>query len=283
MSRTPVVIGESSQLGQSLKRIHPNWRYINRHHLDLLKTEDIRRYFQKEEEIILNFASFNAVDDAESRRRDEANKINATAVGELARCAKHFIHISSDYVFSGEKRSPYIESDAVGPVNFYGETKLQGEVLALRNNPKSVILRTSWLYSEFSKNFVKRMHELAMTRNELKVVNDQIGTPTYAGDLAAVISMISANVTAHEGQIYHFSNEGECSWYDFAKEIFKYKNKDVKVSPISARDYPVPTRRPTYTVLDKSKIKKALSIDVPNWAHSLSEFLTHPAFVPKLK
>ncbi len=282
MKSAPVVVGANSQLGQCLRQRQPHWVYVDRLTLDLLQPQAIAKYFSQRVPLIINFSAFNFVDDAE-KKRDEAMRINSAAVGELAQRCDRFIHVSTDYVFSGEKSTPYSESEATGPINFYGETKLGGEKAAFANNPNTSIIRTSWLYSAFSKNFVKRMIELSATRDELKIVDDQIGTPTFAGDLAWVIERMANAATEFGGEIYHFSNQGQCSWYEFAKKIFEFKKISTKVLPIATSEYPTPARRPRYSVLDKSKIANTLGFDGPTWQCSLERSLSNPAFVPELK
>ena len=205
-----------------------------------------------------------------------ADKINHHAVRQLAEIAKVqgavLIHISTDYVFNGQNHKPYVETDCVDPINVYGKTKLQGEQAILNVQPKGVIIRTSWLYSEFGNNFVKTMLRLGEERDSLNVIYDQVGSPTYAGDLAkAVVDIISCNIKSDEKllKIYHYSNEGVCSWYDFAKMIFELRNINCNVNPIETKYYPKPAKRGHYSVLNKQKIKQRYKFDIPYWRESL--------------
>jgi dTDP-4-dehydrorhamnose reductase len=266
------VVGASSQLGQALKKIKPEWTYLTRDDVNLSDPNSIASYFSQKAPVLINFASFTAVDDAE-KKRAEAELINIQAVGALAKCCDTFIQISTDYVFAGDKKTPYLESDKTSPVNFYGHTKLAGEHAALAANPRSIIVRTSWLYSEFGKNFVKRMIELSQTRDQLKIVNDQTGTPTFAGDLVAAVATLAMNPDPVAGEIFHYSNLGQCTWYEFTKEIFRLKNIPTVVSPISTSEYPLPAARPVFSVLDKNKIVKSANIKIPTWQESLALFL----------
>lgn len=280
MSSNVVVVGRESQLGKTLQLIKPHWQYLSRTDLDLTQVNTIKNVLRKRPQILINFAAFTGVDLAE-KMRDESMLINATAVGELAKYCDNFIHISTDYVFSGAKQISYTETDPTEPANFYGSTKLCGERLAIENNSQTFVFRTSWLYSEYNVNFVKRILELGR-RNEksgeplqkgLRVVNDQRGTPTYAFDLVQTIVMAVDKLSVFAPGIYHFSNEGECSWFEFTKEIFRLKNVHTQVCPITTEEYPTPAKRPHYSVLNKAKIKSALGIHVPHWQESLSTFL----------
>ena len=184
------------------------------------------------------------------------------------------MHVSTDYVFDGSGCQPYTENDLVNPESVYGKTKLNGEISLLKENSEAIIIRTSWLYSSMGNNFVKTMIRLGLERDDLKVVGDQVGTPTYAGDLAKVLVDIISKTTSGEKDwkpgIYHYSNEGVCSWFDFAKAIHEMYGIDCKVHPISTEEYPTPAKRPLYSVLNKSKIKKFLGVEIPYWRDSLS-------------
>lgn len=279
MNLEVIVIGAESQLGKTLRVLRPSWQYLSRSDLDLVQINEIKNILRKKPKVLINFAAFTGVDLAESKK-DEAMLINATAVGELAKYCEHFIHISTDYVFSGDQSRPYTETDPTLPVNYYGFTKLQGEQLAFKNNKNSYVFRTSWLYSEHNINFVKRILELGRQREKsgdrLKMVNDQIGTPTCAADLVQTIVAVIDNINnfcTFKPGIYHFSNEGECTWYEFAQKILQLKEVSVQVVPISTSEYPTPAKRPPYSVLDKTKIKTALGIDIPHWRDSLTTFL----------
>ena len=209
--------------------------------------------------------------------KNPAFKINALGPENLAKaCNVHnskFIHISTDYVFDGKEREkPYLESDFTSPQSVYGSTKLEGENLVLKNLQDAIIVRTAWLYSEYGHNFVKTMLNLAQSRTELSVVNDQVGSPTYAGDLAQAILQISMQYFEEnywKSGVYHFSNLGKCTWFEFAKEIFKIKNINIKVNPVTSEEFPSKVKRPKYSVLDKEKIITTYKIDVPDWRDSL--------------
>ncbi len=204
--------------------------------------------------------------------------LNHLAVKYLAKVSQEqtikLVHISTDYVFNGENFRPYIESDKTNPKSIYGKSKLDGENALIDINPKdSIIIRTSWLYSGFGNNFVKTMLKLSKTKKELGVIFDQIGTPTYANDLAKAILDIIPNINNSKVEIYHFSNEGVASWFDFAKAIFELKNIDIELNPILTKDYPTPAKRPHYSILDKSKIKRDFNIKIPYWRDSLKKHL----------
>ncbi|RYZ47665.1 MAG: dTDP-4-dehydrorhamnose reductase, partial [Chitinophagaceae bacterium] len=224
-------------------------------------------------DFVINCAAYTAVDKAESER-EEAFQINATAVGALAAaCSKQgtgFIHISTDYVFDGSRQTPFKEDDAVNPINVYGESKLAGEQAALQNNPQSIVIRTSWVYSSYGKNFVKTMMRLMSEKQIISVVNDQWGSPTYAADLAKAILHIIDSGEWKPG-IYHFSNEGVISWFDFAKEIGSLIQTNCEVLPTTTANFPTPAKRPAYSAMDKTKIHQQYKIALRPWKESLIE------------
>lgn len=264
-----VVLGGTGQLGSELKRIFPEAIYPRRADIDLAAPDSIDRYFSTvKPQVIINCAAYTKVDKAESER-DEAMQVNAESVGVLGKYAGTIIHFSTDYVFNGKNYRPYTEIDPVHPVNFYGESKAKGEELLLKANPNSIILRTSWVYSTFGNNFLKTMLKLSKEREELRVVFDQIGTPTNAADLAAFVLKNCIESKKITPGIYHYSNEGVCSWYDFAYEILKKTNSRCKIYPIHTTDYPTPALRPHFSVLDKTKVKKASRQEIPHWKESL--------------
>ncbi len=282
-----LVTGANGQLGKSLQTEasnHPQYSVVfaDRKALDLSEAKSIDAYFEQNKfDIIINCAAHTAVDKAESEP-ELANAINHLAVKKLAEVAKQqsskLIHISTDYVFNGQQHRPYIETDEVDPQGVYGATKLAGEQAVLQSMTEdALIIRTSWVYSEFSNNFVKTMLKLGTERGSLGVIYDQVGTPTYAGDLAKVIMRIvghkSFSKSVFTSQIYHYSNEGVCSWYDFAKAIFEYENIQCDVSAIETKDYPTPAKRPHYSVLNKAKIKQTYTIDIPYWKDALQRCL----------
>ena len=279
-----LVTGANGQLGQSLFRLtgeYPqyNFFFTDVDTLDICNKEAITDYVQsKNIHCILNCAAYTAVDNAEDNT-ESANKINNEAVknlGEVAHLVKaRMIHISTDYVFDGKSYLPYKESDPTCPASVYGKTKLEGELSLLKVCPEAVIIRTSWLYSEFGNNFVKTMIRLGQERDELRVIFDQVGTPTYAGDLASAMLVILSQGEIGGGTpgIYHFSNEGVCSWYDFALKIMQLKQISCFVHPIETKDYPTRASRPHYSVLNKAKIKTTYGITIPHWEESLTEMI----------
>jgi dTDP-4-dehydrorhamnose reductase len=284
-----LVTGKNGQLGRSLHKLVSEKKYDNefifvgREELDLSSESGINHYFDNNDkfDIIINCAAYTQVDKAE-QEAELANQINHLAVKQLASIANkqqaRLIHISTDYVFNGRQYQPYIETDDVEPQGVYGKTKLSGEQV-IQNNLKSnaIIIRTSWIYSEYGNNFVKTMLKLGNELESLNVIFDQVGTPTYAGDLAKVIIFIvrsnTFSQTDFKTQIYHFSNEGVCSWYDFAKTIFELTNTQCQVSSIETKDYPTPGTRPHYSVLNKSKIKQSYNLVIPYWKDSLKQCL----------
>ncbi len=279
-----LVTGENGQLGKSIKRAisgvnQNNFIFVSKRELDLSNNKNIEEYFINNNfDIVINCAAYTAVDKAE-HETDLANQINHIAVEKLAIIANNnfkLIHISTDYVFDGKSDKPYIESDQANPVNNYGKTKLSGErkILEVMQN-NAVIIRTSWLYSEFGNNFVETMLELGTNKEKLKVINDQIGTPTCASDLAkAIVSIIYSEkflLDTFPTQIYHYANLGQCSWYEFAKAIFSFSKINCDVSPIPTEVYPLPAKRPKFIVLNKDKIIKSFNLYIPKWEDSLKQ------------
>lgn len=286
-STTILVTGSAGQLGQSIQSIasnYPQYEFVfaSRQHLDLCNENNVADFFgRKNFGIIVNCAAHTAVDKAQSEV-DLANQVNHLAVRRLATIAKKYriklIHISTDYVFSGEQSRPYVETDEVAPNGVYGKTKQHGEqaiLKILKNN--AIIIRTSWLYSEYGENFIKTMLKLGQERDVMNVIDDQIGTPTYAKDLADAIMTIVKSQSFSEidfkSDILHFSSEGVCSWYDFAKTIFEISGIQCQVSPIGTKDYPRPALRPYYSVLSKAKIKKIYKLSIPYWRDSVKQCL----------
>ncbi|TWV99715.1 dTDP-4-dehydrorhamnose reductase [Chitinophaga pinensis] len=278
-----LITGANGQLGQAIKKVtadYPgfNFLYTDFNELDITSEEAVRNYFaQQEIHACVNCAAYTAVDKAEGDE-EFAFKLNFEAVLNLATiCAEYntqLVHISTDYVFSGQQNVPYVETDDASPVSIYGSSKLRGEGAAVGTNPATIVLRTSWLYSEFGANFVKRMRELMQERDSLNIVFDQTGTPTYAVDLAKVVLTILTkvwDVPGEYGGVYHFSNEGVTSWYDFAVAIRELSNASCTVSPITSDQYPTAAKRPAYSVMNKSKIKETFGIQIPHWKESLKE------------
>ena len=281
-----LVTGKNSQLGKSIHKLVANTKktddlvFVGREELDLNSESDISHYFNNNDkfDIIINCAAYTQVDKAE-QEAELTNQINHLAVKQLASIANkqqvRLIHISTDYVFDGESDKPYIETDKTNPINVYGKTKLSGEKALQAVMPmNAIIIRTSWLYSEYGNNYVNTMLRLGKERDELNVVSDQIGSPTYATDLAGAILEIIKNKEFKEisqaTQIYHYSNKGEISWCDFAKEIFKIAKVDCKVNPITTQQYPTPAKRPKNTLMSKDKIAEIFSVKIPDWKESLN-------------
>lgn len=252
--------------------------YTDVEELDITDLQAIEKFVQANEiDTIINCAAYTAVDRAEEEP-EAAMRINRDAVANLAEVAAQeaclLLHVSTDYVFDGNAAEPYTEKSRVNPQGVYGKTKLAGEQAVKTSGCLAIIVRTAWLYSEFGHNFVKTIRKAAREKGELKVVADQVGTPTYAADLARAIVRIldSADVADHTG-IYHYSNEGICSWYDFAAEIVRQSGIDCKIDPVTTDQYPVKAKRPAYSVLDKTKIQKTFDVEVPAWQEALSRCL----------
>lgn len=250
--------------------------YTDYNELDITDREQVDEFLSGANfDVIINCAAYTAVDKAESEGV-KAEALNTEAPGIIGQSArKHgakVIHISTDYVFSGQNHRPYEEKDEPYPQGIYGKTKLEGEGLLTSFSKDAIIIRTAWLYSEYGHNFVKTMLSLADSRQEINVVADQIGTPTYAGDLAEAIHGILKSGNWVAG-IFHFTDEGVASWYDFAEAIFEMEGKDVKVNPIPTSAYPTPAKRPLYSVLNKAKIKQTYGLQIPYWRDSLAKCL----------
>lgn len=273
-----LVTGANGQLGSELQKtgftVLDEVFYTDVAELDITDYSAVERFIkEKEIDTIINCAAYTAVDKAEEEP-ELAAKINTQAVANLAKAAVKedclLIHISTDYVFDGTATKPYTEKDKTCPVSVYGETKLAGEKAILKSRCFYIIIRTAWLYSEYGNNFLKTILRLAAERPEINVVNDQIGTPTYAEDLArAIVKMMENDERAEYEGIYHYSNDGVCSWYDFATEIVKRSGLDCKVNPVTTAEYPTRTKRPAYSVLDKTKIKHIFEVEVPDWKDAL--------------
>lgn len=280
-----LVTGANGQLGSEIKLQQQklnNCQFIftDIDELDLSNSDTVTRFITTEKPaFIVNCAAYTAVDKAESEPAT-ASLINAQVPGTLAEAASqvnaNFIHISTDFVFEGTGNIPLKETDTALPQSIYGKTKLAGEKAALAYS-KGMVIRTSWLYSEHGHNFVKTILKYGAERDELKVVFDQVGTPTSAGDLAgAIIEIINQSIQqkAFHAGLYHYSNEGVCSWYDFAIAIKDAAHLPCKIHPIETSDYPLPAPRPAYSVMNKEKIKKTYSIDIPHWLKSLNNVIS---------
>lgn len=274
-----LVTGANGQLGSEMRRLGAvspnNYIFTDVAELDITNADAVM-YVAKHYSIdaVINCAAYTNVDKAES---DEATAelINATAVANLAAAMKEvggtLFHVSTDYVFGSEGNTPRTEDMPLNPLGVYGRTKLHGEQAILESGCKALIFRTAWLYSEFGNNFLKTMLRLTAEKEQLNVVFDQVGTPTYAGDLAlAIFSIIEAGVYEGNEGIYHFSNEGVCSWYDFAVEIAAVAgHTGCRINPCHSCEFPSPVTRPPYSVLDKTKIKSTFDIDIPHWRESM--------------
>ena len=273
-----LITGANGQLGSEFQErkfsLLDEVFYTDVEELDITDLKAICSFIEVHEiDTIINCAAYTAVDRAEEEE-EKAALINRDAVANLAKAAARLdcllIHISTDYVFDGIHDHPYTEKEATNPQTVYGRTKLEGEQAIKRSGCMHIIIRTAWLYSSFGHNFVKTICRLAKEKEEVNVVDDQWGTPTYAGDLAdAIIKMLENDeLPEHEG-IYHFTNEGSCSWYEFAKEIVSLSGESCQVNPISTDQYPVKAKRPFYSVLDKAKIKREFEIEIPEWKEAL--------------
>ncbi|MDD4921385.1 MAG: dTDP-4-dehydrorhamnose reductase [Bacteroidales bacterium] len=277
-----LITGANGQLGNEMRLLADKFPeftfdFTDIGELDLCNEEAVLEYCTgTRPSYIINCAAYTAVDKAEDDI-DLCTKINRDAVSNIAKAAKavnaKILHVSTDYVFDGTNHSPYVESDPVCPASVYGKTKLEGEQVLMAICPESVILRTAWLYSIFGNNFVKTMIKLGKEREKLTVIFDQIGTPTYAADLASALMQIvkSAEKGSFVPGIFHFSDEGVCSWYDFTVSIHKLAGiTTCQVLPIETKDYPAKAARPAYSVLNKSKIKAVYGITIPHWETSLA-------------
>ncbi len=269
-----LVTGANGQLGNELRLLLSNRAvYVDKEELDITDSEAVKNFTSgKNFAAIINCAAYTAVDKAENDEK-LAQLINVDGPRNLAATQIPLIHISTDYVFNGQNFRPYSEEDTPNPQSVYGRTKLAGEQAVLQTSDTAIIIRTAWLYSNFGNNFVKTMQRLGAERSELKVVFDQIGTPTYAADLAAAIVQILPQIKTGSKGIFHFSNEGVCSWYDFAVEIMNLSKLSCKVLPIESKDYPTPAKRPFYSVLNKNKIKQTFNISINHWKESLQKCL----------
>jgi dTDP-4-dehydrorhamnose reductase len=274
-----LVTGANGQLGSEMRRLGAvspnNYIFTDVAELDITNADAVMHVAKHYSiDAIINCAAYTNVDKAESDQAT-AELINATAVGNLARAMKEvggtLFHVSTDYVFGCDGNTPRTEEMPLNPLGVYGLTKLHGEQAIEESGCKALIFRTAWLYSEFGNNFLKTMLRLTAEREQLNVVFDQVGTPTYAGDLAlAIFSIIEAGVYEGNEGIYHFSNEGVCSWYDFAVEIAAAAgHTGCRINPCHSSEFPSPVTRPPYSVLDKTKIKNTFDIDIPHWRESM--------------
>ena len=287
INKRVLVTGSNGQLGSEIRQLSDrtdfDFIFTDIEELDLTNPSYVEAFFDKENiDYCINCAAYTAVDKAESEP-EITHKINVEAVKNLAMaCSTHdvsLIHISTDFVFNGKSNIPYTENMEPDPISIYGRSKLEGEQKALNHNLNTLVIRTAWLYSSFGGNFVKTMLQLGRDKDSLKVVVDQVGTPTYARDLAhAIIKIIQKLSSGHKNVneitgIYHFSNEGIASWYDFAMEIFRQKKIEIEVNPVRTMAFPTPATRPQYSVMDKSRIKEVFGLKIPYWKDSLATCL----------
>lgn len=279
-----LVTGSNGQLGSEIKELSSKYHNIeftfkDLPELDICDVESLNSFVIAHNiNAIINCAAFTAVDKAEENI-EIANRVNSTGVSNLVEALDKvngkFIHISTDYVFDGNNSIPYKESDPVSPIGIYGETKRAGELAVINSNIDAIVIRTSWLYSSFGNNFVKTMFRLGLEEESINVICDQIGTPTYAENLAKtcldILSITYSGRISQKGKIYHYSNEGVASWYDFAISIMDLGGFSCKVNAIQTKDYPTLAKRPLYSVLNKTKIKEDFEIEIPHWKESLKE------------
>jgi len=279
-----LVTGATGQLGQELQALagswpEARWTFAGREQLDFSQPETLVDFFATREfDLVINAAAYTAVDKAESEPQ-LAEQVNHLAVAELAQLLTAqdacLLHISTDYVFDGQKDQPYRETDVCAPQSVYGHSKWRGEQAVIASGVRGAIIRTSWVYSRFGHNFVKTMQRLGKERDQLRVVSDQIGSPTYAQDLAAALIHIARDpqLQSLHGEIYHYSNQGQTSWYEFAKAIFEESGSSCQVEPIATHEYPTAARRPAFSLLDTQKIRTHFALDIPHWRDSLARCL----------
>lgn len=278
-----LITGAHGQVGselQALQHHYPDWTFTftNREELDISSaTAVIDHFAQANYDYCINCAAYTAVDKAE-QEPELAAAINVEGPRHLAQACQRYqtrlLHISTDYVYHSLHHRPYVESDSTSPQSVYGRTKLAGEQAAQAAHAETLVVRTSWVYSQFGHNFVKTMLRLGGERKQLSVVFDQVGSPTHARDLAQALLDIVAQHPPSFGGLYHYSNEGVCSWYDFAHAIFNLKNLPCQLSPIESKDYPTPAQRPPYSVLNKQRIKTTFGLHIPHWRDSLEACLS---------
>ena len=269
-----LVTGADGQLGTELKRLlGDDAVYVDRAELDISDEDAVRRFFDARSfKGVINCAAYTAVDKAEDEP-EAAELANHLGAKWLAKYGKCIIHISTDYVFDGVHHVPYVEDDATNPVSVYGKTKLAGERAVMEYAETAIIIRTAWVYCAHGNNFVKTMLRLGKERKSLNVVYDQIGSPTYAGDLAAAIVAILPQMQSGKKTIYHYTNEGVCSWYDFAVAIMEMAGLSCEVNPIGSDGYPTKAKRPYYSVLCKAKIRRDFNVKIRHWREALAYVL----------
>ncbi len=272
-----LVTGANGQLGQELRSLSKEytiwtWIFLSKNEFDITDETEVKTVLNEyKPDVIINTAAYTNVEKAEEEK-DMAFLVNAEGPKYLSLYADQalLLQISTDFVFNGEKNTSYSEEDLLEPINNYGYSKLAGETFIIENASRYIIIRTSWLFGTFHKNFLTKMLKLVTTKSKINVVDDQMGTPTFAGDLAKVIVKMLESENVSNG-IYHFSNEGSGSWYDFAHSIFEYAKKNVQLLPVPSSEFPSPAKRPKYSVMNKSKVKKFLGIEIPHWRESLKK------------
>jgi len=280
-----VVFGAAGQLGRSIMDISYNYPkhhflFTDVENVDITKPHQVANFVSRNyPKVIINCAAYTAVDRAQNDPK-AAMELNIHAVSSLAKIAAEnnifLVHVSTDYIFDGKQNRPYRETDNVHPLSVYGRTKWKGEVEVMRSLCRAAIIRTSWLYSEYGTNFVKTILGLSAEKEQLSVVADQIGTPTYARDLAEVImQIINEKQKIEKTETFNYSNEGVASWYDFAVEILRLSKRKCKVLPVSSTQYSTPAKRPQYSVLSKQKIRETFDIEIPHWRDSLERCLAN--------
>jgi dTDP-4-dehydrorhamnose reductase len=273
-----LVTGAKGQLGSEIRELAAKYgvhrfEFTDVEELDITSEKAVREYLNENKfDCVINCAAYTAVDKAEGDK-EKALLINATAVRNLARVSRELgaflVHISTDFVFDGKANAPYTEKDKAAPLSVYGKTKLEGEKEFLKNAGQGMIVRTGWLYSSFGNNFVKTVLRLAREKGKIGMIFDQVGTPTYAADLAKAILEALSKLQKGKKEIYQFSNEGVASWYDFAKAVCEIGGVACVVHPIETREYPTPAMRPKYSVMNKAKFKKEFGQEIPYWRDSL--------------
>ena len=279
-----LITGSNGQLGSEIGELAANYSKLdlvfrNSHELDICSFEALQDFIIDHKiNAVINCAAYTAVDKAEEDA-EIAERVNSMGASNLVNALEKvngkLIHISTDYVFDGDHFSPYKESDLVSPIGVYGETKRAGELAVINSDIDSIVIRTSWLYSSYGNNFVKTMLRLGNEKENLGVIFDQVGTPTYARDLAKtcleILTAVNSAKISNNGNLYHYSNEGVASWYDFAISIMELGGQNCKVNPIQTKDYLTLAKRPQYSVLNKSKIKTDFKIEIPYWRDSLKD------------
>jgi dTDP-4-dehydrorhamnose reductase len=276
-----LITGGDGQLGKSLKKLSGDYKdhqflFIDIQDLDISDSHAVAAFLNNySPDVLINCAAYTAVDKAESEPTI-ARAVNAVAPGELSRiCFEQkirLIHISTDYVFDGKSFKPYVETDPVNPVSVYAKSKLEGEVLIRKQGAKGIIFRTSWLYSEYGQNFVKTIQKKGKELGKLKVVYDQVGGPTYAGDLAlAILDIIPEVISSETMEVYHYANEGAISWFDFAHAIIDLSGIECTLEPVETKAYPTPAARPAYSVFNKTKYRERFGKKIPYWRSSLEK------------